>query len=66
MVSTFSPHSFAFSSSSVVRIMVPSSRMISQHSPHWASPARRHRSTVASVWPLRTSTPPRRATSGNT
>ena len=43
--------------SSAVRIIVPSSRMISQHRPHSFSPARRHRSTVASVWPLRSSTP---------
>ena len=66
MVSTFSPHSPAFSKSSVVRIMVPSSRMISQHRPQGTRPARRHRSTVASVWPPRTSTPPRRAVRGNT
>ena len=46
--------------------MVPSSRMISQQRPQGVRPARRHRSTVASVWPLRVSTPPRRATSGNT
>jgi len=35
--------------SSVVRIIVPSSRMISQHSPHSFKPARRIRSTTASV-----------------
>ena len=39
--------------------------MISQHRPQGARPARRHRSTVASVWPLRTSTPPALARSGN-
>ena len=53
----FRPHSAAFCCSSEARIMVPSSRMISQHSPHSFSPASRHRSTVASVWPLRSSTP---------
>ena len=42
-------------SASEVRIIVPSSRMISQHRPHCSSPARRHRSTVASVWLLRVS-----------
>ena len=66
MVMILRPHSLAFSISSEVRIIVPSSRMISQHRPHCSSPARRHRSTVASVWPLRVSTPPRRATSGKT
>ena len=51
--------------SSAVRIMVPSSRMISQHRPHSFSPARRHRSTVASVWPSRSNTPFFFASSGN-
>ena len=66
MVSTFMPQALARSSRWGVRIMVPSSSMISQHSPQGVSPARRHRSTVASVWPLRASTPPGRATRGNT
>ena len=39
--------------------------MISQQSPTSSSPARRHRSTVASVCPARFSTPPFRASSGN-
>lgn len=39
--------------------------MTSQHRPHSARPARRMRSTVASVWPLRSSTPLRFAVSGN-
>ncbi len=46
--------------------MVPSSFMISQMTPdgfRWAS---RARSTAASVWPERSSTPPGRAMSGNT
>ena len=42
-------HFSANSMSSVVRIIVPSSRMISQHKPHSFNPARRIRSTVASV-----------------
>ena len=41
-----------------VRIIVPSSAMISQHRPTCLRPARRRRSTVASVWPLRVKTPP--------
>ena len=40
--------------------------MISQITPDGLSPARRARSTAASVCPARTSTPPSRATSGNT
>ena len=45
--------------------MVPSSFMISQITPAGVSPASRARSTLASVWPARTSTPPSRARSGN-
>ena len=44
--------------------MVPSSFMISQITPAGVSPAMRARSTAASVWPARTSTPPSRARSG--
>ena len=51
--------------SSGVRIMVPSSRMISQHRPHSFNPANRSRSTVASVWPLRSRTPFFLASRGN-
>ena len=40
--------------------------MISQQTPHSLSPARRIRSTVASVCPLRTRTPPALAINGNT
>ena len=40
--------------------------MISQMTPAGVSPASRARSTAASVWPARTSTPPSRARSGNT
>ncbi len=46
--------------------MVPSSFMISQITPEGLRPARRAMSTAASVWPVRTSTPPSRAISGNT
>ena len=46
--------------------MVPSSFMISQITPAGVSPARRARSTEASVWPARTSTPPSRARRGKT
>ena len=51
--------------SSGVRIICPSSAMTSQQRPHSFMPARRIRSTVASVWPFRTRTPPFLATSGN-
>ena len=40
--------------------------MISQITPAGLSPASRARSTEPSVWPVRTSTPPLRARSGNT
>ena len=45
--------------------MRPSSFMISQQRPTSLSPARRQRSTTASVWPARCRTPPGRAWSGN-
>ena len=45
--------------------MVPSSFMISQHRPHSFKPARRIRSTVASVWPSRSRTPFLLAIRGN-
>src|SRR5512133_3806403 len=46
--------------------MVPSSFMISQMTPLGCSPARRAKSTLASVCPVRVSTPPGRARRGNT
>ena len=52
------------SMSSGTRAMVPSSLMISQMTPEGLSPAMRARSTLASVCPARTSTPPERARSG--
>ena len=60
-----SPWAAANTSRSGSRAIVPSSFMISQQSPTSSSPARRHRSTVASVCPARFSTPPLRASSGN-
>ena len=48
------------------RDMVPSSFMISQITPDGLRPARRARSTAASVCPARTRTPPSRARRGNT
>ena len=46
------------------RLTVPSSLTSSASTPTVVEPARRQRSTAASVWPERTSTPPSRATSG--
>ena len=65
MVITVNPCSLANPRSSVVRIMVPSSLMISQQRPHSFSPASFIRSTVASVCPARLRTPPSLASSGN-
>src|SRR5690349_21793274 len=48
------------------RITVPSSFISSDSTPTAGSPASRQRSMQASVWPERISTPPSRATSGNT
>ncbi len=47
-------------------ITVPSSLASSQITATGGRPARRHRSTAASVWPERVSTPPSRAISGKT
>ena len=60
------PYFMASSFSFGVRIIVPSSSMISQQTPHCCIPASRSRSTVASVCPFLTSTPPYLAISGNT
>lgn len=65
MAKILMPKRPASSTSSAVRIMVPSSRIISQHSPTCLSPASRSRSTVASVCPSRSSTPFFFASSGN-
>src|ERR671935_108952 len=46
--------------------MVPSSFITSQMTPAGIRPASRARSTAASVCPVRSSTPPARALSGNT
>ena len=48
------------------RAIVPSSFITSQTTPAGLRPASRARSTAASVWPIRSSTPPRRARSGKT
>ena len=48
------------------RITVPSSFISSANTPTGDTPASRQRSTQASVWPERISTPPSLATSGNT
>ena len=61
-----SPCLRAYGTRSGTRAMVPSSFMISQMTPAGLRPARRARSTAASVWPARSSTPPGRAMSGNT
>src|SRR3954468_18083147 len=53
-----------YSSRSGTRAIVPSSFMISQITPAGLSPARRARSTAASVCPVRSSTPPALAFSG--
>ena len=55
-----------YSTRSGTRAIVPSSFMTSQITPAGFSPARRARSTAASVWPARSSTPPGRLLSGNT
>ncbi len=58
MVMTLRPCCLAKASSSGVRAMLPSSFTISHSTPAGRQPARRHRSTDASVWPGRRSTPP--------
>ena len=64
MVAILRPWSWAKATSSGRRAMVPSSFMISQITPDGLRPASRAISTAASVWPVRTSTPPSRAISG--
>ncbi len=59
-----SPCAMQNSLSCGTRAMVPSGFMISQITPAGERPAMRARSTEASVWPARTSTPPSRARSG--
>lgn len=66
MVRMGSCFSLAKAMSAGRRIMVPSSCMSSHSTPAGASPASCMRSTVPSVWPLRWSTPPASARSGNT
>ena len=61
----FRPCFFAISCNWGRRAIVPSSFMISTSAPPGVSPAMRVRSTTASVWPGRRSTPRSRARSGN-
>src|SRR6267378_119964 len=63
-VSIFRLCSLQNSTSCGTRDMVPSSLMISQMTLAGVRPAIRARSTDASVWPARTSTPPLRAPNG--
>ena len=62
----FSPWRSQYGNRSATRAIVPSSFMISQITPEGLRPARRERSTAASVWPVRSSTPPGLALSGKT
>ncbi len=64
MVMTLSPWVRAVLNSSGSRAMPPSSSRISQMTPTGAEPAIRARSTAASVWPARRSTPPGSARRG--
>ena len=66
IVMSLSPCSAAYGTRSGTRAIVPSSLAISQITPAGISPARRARSTAASVWPARSSTPPGLARSGKT
>ena len=54
----FRPWRAQYPTRSSTRAIVPSSFMTSQMTPAGLSPARRARSTAASVWPARSSTPP--------
>ena len=65
-VTIFSPWRVARCSRSGTRAMVPSSFIISQITPAGPSPARRARSTAASVCPGRSNTPPGLARMGKT
>ena len=62
----FNPWRPQYGIRSDTRAIVPSSFMISQITPDGIRPARRARSTAASVWPARSSTPPCFALSGKT
>ena len=65
MVINFRLYFCAISFNSGVLIIVPSSRMISQQSPHSFNPANFIKSTVASVWPFLSKTPFGFANNGN-
>lgn len=66
MVPTLRPCLLAKARRSGRRAMVPSSLRISMRLPTGVRPARRNRSTVASVCPARRKTPPGLATRGKT
>src|SRR5919107_625301 len=65
-VTIFTPCSLENFSRSGTRAIVPSSFITSHITPAGLKPARRARSTAASVWPARCNTPPGRARSGKT
>ena len=60
----FRPWRLQYSTRSPTRAIVPSSFMTSQMTPAGLRPASRARSTAASVWPMRSRTPPARLLSG--
>ena len=62
----FSPWRSQYGIRSGTRAIVPSSFMTSQITPAGVRPASRARSTAASVWPVRSSTPPGLDLSGKT
>src|SRR3954447_3404418 len=64
MVTIFRLCLWQYAARSPARAIVPSSFWISQITPAGIRPARRARSTEASVWPVRSSTPPAFALSG--
>src|SRR4051794_36211836 len=66
IVTIFSPCLWQYAARSSARAIEPSSFWISQITPAGISPARRARSIDASVWPVRSSTPPALAFSGCT
>src|SRR3954470_493996 len=66
IVTIFSPCLWQYAARSSARAIVPSSFCTSQITPAGISPASRARSTLASVWPVRSSTPPDRAFNGCT
>src|SRR3954452_21080521 len=66
IVTIFSPCLWQYAARSSARAIEPSSFWTSQITPAGISPASRASSTLASVWPVRSRTPPPRALSGCT